>query len=213
MTTTTRPTAGPGRRNRHSQSSPARATQADRRFRHGWAANGIPNASLPVHPEHEPEHTPEGRPNMGCHTITRYSLLLGLLLTTSAVGAQEPSTIDWHHDLSQAIKITRAEQRPMLLFITTDGCAYCHLMEQNTFSDAAVAADVAGSFIATSVNAAQQTEVAQKLGIRLFPTTVIITASDGVVDTIDGYVGSDELRARIAPYKFRTQLVSTHPTP
>lgn len=101
----------------------------------------------------------------------------------------------------------RREARPMLLFVTREGCLYCVRMKQQTYADAGVASEITRSFVATTVDGLQQQSLVRQLGVRVYPTTVIISPQNEVLDVIDGFVDSNVLRSRLAAVTSRTGMV------
>lgn len=73
--------------------------------------------------------------------------LFGLL----AVEAQAQTNL-WtsFEDLTDSL---RKERRPVLVFIHTDWCTYCKMMDLRTFSDATVASKLQGKFYCVRLNA------------------------------------------------------------
>lgn len=73
--------------------------------------------------------------------------LFGLL----AVEAQAQTNL-WtsFEDLTDSL---RKERRPVLVFIHTDWCTYCKMMDLRTFSDASVASKLQGKFYCVRLNA------------------------------------------------------------
>ncbi|MBJ7348900.1 MAG: DUF255 domain-containing protein, partial [Thermoleophilaceae bacterium] len=47
--------------------------------------------------------------------------------------------VDWYPWGSEALARARAEQKPILLSIGYSSCHWCHVMEHESFSDAAIA--------------------------------------------------------------------------
>ena len=104
----------------------------------------------------------------------------------------------WQTDFSRAQQIRVAENRPLLVFVTMDGCPYCHKMMQATYQEAGVAAEAAETFVLTVVNSSEQTDLAKQLGVRIYPTTYLIDADNRLVDRIEGFVPPDQLRRRLS---------------
>ena len=124
--------------------------------------------------------------------------LAGPVLFPLAASAAEGAEIDWHQEMPAAWRSMRNEQRPMLLFVTMDGCTHCRRMESQTYRDQRVIGRVRSSFVAAAINGPRQPEVARRLGVRVYPTTLIISPEYRVIASIRGYVPPDELTARLA---------------
>lgn len=111
---------------------------------------------------------------------------------------QKVDRVSWHTDLVVAHRRCIAEKRAMLLFVTTDGCPYCLKMMQSTYVEAGIAKEASNTFVLTMVNGAEQADVVEKIGVRIYPTTYIFDPTHGVIDRIEGFVPADQLRKRLA---------------
>ena len=131
------------------------------------------------------------------------SLAVGPLVA----GAAEREPIHWHDGMQTAWRSMQAEQRPMLLFITMDGCHHCTRMKSQTYRDHRVVDRIRESYVAAAVNGRRQPEIARRLGVRVYPTTVIISPEFRVVESIRGYVPPAELSARLAQLSQRMATV------
>ncbi len=141
----------------------------------------------------------------------RFSLGLLLLLIGSAVGvhAAERQVVRWQTDYLRAHKIRVERRKPMLVFLTMDGCPHCHRMLETTYKDELVAHEIAVSFVPIVINATHQEELANRFGVRVFPTTFIVGADNRILDRMEGYVNAkkmqqhlDDLTLRQASFRF-----------
>lgn len=130
----------------------------------------------------------------------RWPSLATLLLAfgTAAPLAAEGPAISWHKNIDEAWRFTQTTGQPLLLFIQSDGCTYCHQMERNTFQDRAVATDVRTLFVAASIRAQDHAELVQRLQVHAYPTTFIISPQAQVLDAITGYLSPEDMRGRLA---------------
>lgn len=120
-----------------------------------------------------------------------------LVLCGSSV-ADEPSSIDWHADIREAWEKMLAVDQPMLLFITMDHCAHCAKMKRTTYTDDRIVALVQRSYVPTVINGTQWKELTRRLGVRVFPTTAVISPENHVIDHIPGFVDAQRLHQRLA---------------
>jgi thioredoxin-related protein len=123
------------------------------------------------------------------------------LSTFASTKADELAGIPWKNDLQQALQATRANQRPMLIFFTMEGCHYCSKMKQVTYQDQQLTSDICESYIPVSVDADDAKALIAQLSIEAYPATVIISPKLQVLDQIVGFMPADELRARLAAVK------------
>ncbi len=132
------------------------------------------------------------------HTLPvwRFALVLFVLVAGPLLAA-EVRTANWKTDAEQAWQSAQREQRPMLLFISSQNCLYCRKMEHETFSNQTVAAAIRANFVPVSVLAEQNPALVSKFRVRSFPTTVIISPKSGVVEYMVGYVGPEDFQRRL----------------
>ena len=128
-------------------------------------------------------------------------ILLVLFAVTTAASAadraQGRNSIPWNRDVKAAWKLALEHQRPLLLFVTTDGCVHCRRMKQTTFKDRGVVNDLRDRFIVVAVKAKQEPELLRRLKIKSVPTTVIILTNGDVIDSISGFQTPKQLRERL----------------
>ena len=130
-------------------------------------------------------------------------LILALLALTfrvdgSCCSAVEGSSIFWLVDYDQA-RLQGIEQgRPVLLFVTTDGCVYCERMLDQVFKDAKVQEDLRSNFVPAMLKLNSSTELAKQLKITIYPTTVIISPDGKILDYVRGFLTTDQFQARMA---------------
>jgi thioredoxin-related protein len=137
--------------------------------------------------------------------------MAALLACTAVARPAAQAEVQWHADPAKAHQLARDHQRPLLLLLTTDGCYYCTKMKQSTYRDRLVAADIANHFVAAQVNAKKHRTLARKLGVKAYPTTVIISPDYKVMDVIPGYVDAKTLRVRMANTKSQVRIAKSDP--
>ncbi len=127
--------------------------------------------------------------------------LIVWLISMSGWTAEAPKAASgpWQTDLKTAWETASEQQRPLLVFLTTDGCAYCQKMKQTTLRDKGVQADVSARYIPILLNAKDEPDLVKMLKIRVYPSVVVIEPSGDVVESISGYQSAKQLREKLAP--------------
>ena len=135
--------------------------------------------------------------NLNCRLAALAALIA---ITSGAVGtrAAEPQPVLWHSNLSAAWKTTLDTHRPLILFVKSDGCHYCHKMLRTTYNDRDVLDDIQRGFVAVKVDAAAHPALVKELKVRAYPTTFIISSDAVVLDAITGYAEPAKLRAHLS---------------
>ena len=133
----------------------------------------------------------------------RYRIVLSLLaaslsLSAASAFAAQAAGNGWMRDLDQALQVAAQQQRPVLLFVSMDGCKYCRRMEQTTFSNPQVRQTIGANYVPVAIKNSERPDVMRDLQIQSFPTTLIVTPQGDVVSELKGYV---------EPRKFEQQLL------
>ena len=141
--------------------------------------------------------------------------LLALGASNVASGVELGGRIRWLRDYAQAHRQRVDNGRPMLVFITMDSCPHCHRMLATTYQDQQVVDDISKAYVPTYINGTEQQDLAQRFGVRLYPTTFVVGPNNQVLDRMEGYVSADQMRARLdaASRRIAALPASTDPAP
>ena len=129
------------------------------------------------------------------HSIGALAILLHL---AGLAAAAEKVTVPWQDNLNQAWETTQTSRRPLLVFFKTRDCVYCIEMMRHTYGDSGVASDIRHAFVPVSIDADRGAALAQKFGVRVYPTTVIVSPEAKILDRINGYMAPQEFKQRLA---------------
>ena len=139
----------------------------------------------------------------GSRTVRRatsaFLVSLACLAAAGRAGATPPGLVRW-----RAIGAGEAEAKktgkPVLYFFTADWCGPCHLLEQQVFSRKDVAAQIAKDYIPVVVqdraretgrNAPEMLKLADRYGLRGFPTLVVSRPGLDRGVTMEGWDGPE----------------------
>ena len=109
-----------------------------------------------------------------------------LLILCTCVGVQGQQIV-WQRDIQRAVDESARSGRPLLIKASTDWCHYCKKMQRETFSDKRIASHVNACFIPVYVDGDVHKGLIKQLGIRSYPTTVVVSPQMQVVSKIQGY--------------------------
>ena len=106
---------------------------------------------------------------------------------------------DWNENIEASQQYSKETRRPLLaLFTGSDWCHFCKLLEANVLSTSAFREAVKGKYILLYVDfprhkavpkevVQQRTRLAQKCGVRGYPTLVVLRDGDQILDKINGF--------------------------
>lgn len=127
--------------------------------------------------------------------LTAFVLTVFAMVVPST--AAEKGASLWHRDVGEAWKATQSGTRPMLLFVTMDGCTYCQKMKHETYADDGVKAALRESFVAAAAQAENNPSLVRRFNIESYPTTIIFAPNGKVLDSIVGYIGPKQMQRRL----------------
>ncbi len=155
---------------------------------------------------HLPPFGVEMRYQLKSLAMTSLALFSLLVVSTPAafaeggiLGARRQHPIFTHHTLQKAWQAAVSRRRPMLVLFSTDGCHFCTKMMAETYSQPEVQRMLHGHVEGVKVNAQKNPDVVARLGIRGYPTTLLVSPEGNVMDAIEGFASAKTFTSRIGP--------------
>lgn len=95
-------------------------------------------------------------------------------------------------EFDEAVKTAKESGRPLVLSFTRPGCGYCTQIENESWPSQK--GTIENEAVRAKVNGAKSRDLAQKFGVRSYPTTIVVNPNTmEAVDKTVGMVGSEEL--------------------
>ncbi len=130
-----------------------------------------------------------------CAVFCRFGSALALLM--ALVGPAAAQDVRWRTDYSAARKEAADKGLPLVVDFGTQNCFWCHKLDENTFSDPAVAQVMNEKYIPLKINGERDHVLVQALRITAYPT-VILAAPDGkILGTIEGFQDAAHFRENL----------------
>jgi len=126
-------------------------------------------------------------------------LTLAWVVAAGRAGAHPQDLVKWR-PIAAGEAEAKKTGKPVLYFFTADWCGPCHLLEQQVFSRKDVAAQIAKDFIPVVVqdrqretgrNAPEMLKLADRYGLRGFPTLVVSRPGLERGITMEGWDGPE----------------------
>src|SRR6185436_12198674 len=89
--------------------------------------------------------------------------------------------VDWQPWSAETFERAAREGKPVLLSIAAAWCRACHEMDRTTYADPAVAALIAGRFVAVRVDADRRPDINERYNLGGWPTTAFLTADGALI--------------------------------
>ena len=102
-----------------------------------------------------------------------------------------------HLTYPAAWKAAQKSNRPILVYISMPNCPHSEKMKEQTYHLDKIETLVAGSFETISADRFTHATLIEKLNIRWYPTTVLVTPDNKVLDVIEGFVDAKRFQRRL----------------
>ena len=124
-----------------------------------------------------------------------FSVILADMLSIVAGAAfAGDSVIKWHTDVHSALQDARATNKPVVLFFTAKWCQYCHKMENDTFTNPAIAHKLNNSFVPLLVDVDEHQDLVDKFKVDGFPAMLFFGPDGKFRERASGYKSVDDTR-------------------
>lgn len=101
--------------------------------------------------------------------------------------------VEWREWGQAAFDEAESADVPVLLSLTATWCDHCHEMDEETYAEPRIAANINDRFVPVRVDADRRPRVRDRYNMGGFPSTVFL-APDGALLTGAGYLGPDGMR-------------------
>ena len=102
--------------------------------------------------------------------------------------------IEWHRDLRRAFEAADSDGKLVIVDVYTDWCGWCKKMDQTIYSNAKIAG-LSKQQVFVKVNAedrGQGQNFAERMGVKGYPTTIILDRKGRVLNVAEGYIASPQ---------------------
>ena len=138
--------------------------------------------------------------------MSKFSLALALVLvvfsyTGFAAQAAPPrrARLFSQTSIEKGWKRATQQRRPMLVMFTSDNCMYCKKMLTETYGHPAIERMLAANTQTVLAHADDYQGLVKKLGIRGYPSSVLISPKGDVLDFMEGFVPPKDFAKRVSP--------------
>lgn len=96
-------------------------------------------------------------------------------------------------------KQATTQQQPMLVMFTSDNCLYCKKMLAETYGHPAIEQMLAANTQTVLAHKDDYQALVKKLGIRGYPSSVLVSPKGDVLDFMEGFVPPKDFAKRVHP--------------
>ncbi len=146
-------------------------------------------------------------PNLLNRRCLTSAALLGFLMVASSVSAQTP----WNQSVSKAFADARKTGRPVVVFVGTEWCHYCELMQSQTWSHPTIAQAVQRDFITLKLDGDRDQSIVRELGLQSYPATMVYSPAGQQIARKSGFMPAAETQQWLAQAKQRWRVAASQP--
>jgi thioredoxin-related protein len=128
------------------------------------------------------------------------------LTTTAQAGKPQaqhshtaPAGVFDHKTVEEAWKVAIEKKKPLLVMFTSNNCTFCRKMITDTYSNQQVKTLLHGRTESVMAHSDDYAALVKKLGIRGYPSSLLISPEGEVLDFMEGYVDPQAFAKRVAP--------------
>lgn len=104
-----------------------------------------------------------------------------------------------HKTVEEAWKVAIERKKPLLVMFTSNNCTYCRKMIADTYSNQRVKTMLRGRTESVLAHSDDYGALIKKLGIRGYPSSMLISPEGEVLDFMEGYVDPLAFAKRVGP--------------
>jgi thioredoxin-related protein len=110
-----------------------------------------------------------------------------------------PDGVFDHKTVEEAWKVAIEKKKPLLVMFTSNNCTFCRKMIADTYSNQSVKELLRGKAESVMAHSDNYAALIKKLGIRGYPSSLLISPEGEVLDFMEGYVAPQEFAKRVTP--------------
>jgi thioredoxin-related protein len=114
-------------------------------------------------------------------------------------GAASPQPLFTYDSVDEAWQEVKQSHRPLLLFASMSDCFYCEKMERETYSHPELSRSIRSLFVTAKMKKEADPELMKKLGVRAYPTTLVISPEGDLIARIEGFADPKKFVTAVRP--------------
>ncbi len=114
-----------------------------------------------------------------------------------AVLESKPKPLFLHATYPNAWKAAQKSNRPILVYVSMPNCHFCEKMKEQVYHLPRVRKLVASSFETIHVDRYKHAKLVGKLQVKWYPTTVLVSPNNKILDIIEGYADAGQFQQRL----------------
>lgn len=114
--------------------------------------------------------------------ISKYAVGLCAAIFLCVAAPALAAEINWQASYSDALAVSKNENKPIMVIFTADWCVFCKKLENQTFTHPQIIREINKNFVAVKINKDKETEIANDFNVRGIPDMFFLTPFNTEVD-------------------------------
>jgi thioredoxin-related protein len=113
--------------------------------------------------------------------------------------------IPWLRSATQAAKLAQSTGKPILIYVRSKNCHYCDLLQQNTWQNQTVKAQVMQNAIPLKLTLEDNPEAVKAMQVKGFPSTILFSNDRKFLARVDGYFKPEDFSSKLSSLASQSQ--------
>ena len=136
-------------------------------------------------------------------------LLFLVAYSSLTSSSSQASQVAWRKVVPQATAEAKKLNKRLLLQVTATWCPACHQMLSSTYTNARIIAHVNRYFVPVAIDADQNAQMIESLGIDALPTTIIVSPDFKEIKRLTGFQSVEDFDQQLAELAGSQDVEST----
>ena len=147
-----------------------------------------------------------------CHLTLYRSLALATLFSCVLMAGTADAQTPWNQSAAKAFQDAQTTGRPVVVFVGTNWCHFCELMQNKTWSDPTIDQTVQRNFITLKLDGDRDQAIVQELGLQGYPATIVYTPGGQRIAKKEGFMPPAETQQWLAQANQRWKVARSSTT-
>lgn len=106
--------------------------------------------------------------------------------------------VEWLRSAEKAAELSQKTGKPILIYVRSETCHYCDLMQKDVWEDPAIVSMIKRQFIPLKLTREDNKAGVEAMKVKGYPSTLIFSQQREFVGRIDGYVDAEKFQRTVA---------------
>ena len=110
--------------------------------------------------------------------VSKFVLGLCAVIFLCTAAPALAAEISWQKTYSDALAVSKNENKPIMVIFTADWCVFCKKMENQTFTNPQIIREINNNFVAVKIDKDKETQIVKDFKVQGIPDMYFLTPFD-----------------------------------